>query len=54
MASAVANNFGPSTIMLEGPAAVSAAKEKEAKNALKASNIQHSREIQVTYFKLTA
>jgi len=44
--SAIANNYGPSTIQLEGRAAISAAKEKEAKNALKASKIQSSRELQ--------
>ena len=42
------NNYGPSTIQLEGQAAVSAAKEKEAKNALRKSEIQHGRELQVT------
>jgi len=43
--SAIANNYGPNTIQLEGAVAVSAAKEREAKNALQASNIQHSREL---------
>ena len=50
--SAVANNFGPSTILLEGPAAVSAAKEREAKNALQASNIQHAKDLRVNVFFL--
>eukprot|EP00091_Calanus_sinicus_P007050 TRINITY_DN17930_c0_g1_i1.p1 TRINITY_DN17930_c0_g1~~TRINITY_DN17930_c0_g1_i1.p1 ORF type:complete len:139 (-),score=41.51 TRINITY_DN17930_c0_g1_i1:334-726(-) len=43
---AVQNNFGPSTISLEGQAAVSAKSEEAAKHALRAAKIQHSREIQ--------
>ena len=48
--SAIANNYGPNTIQLEGAAAVSAAKEREAKNALQASNIQHAKELRVNCY----
>ena len=46
--SAIINNTGPSTIQLEGQAAVSAAKEREAKNALAANKLQNSRDMQVS------
>ena len=47
MASAVANNFGPRSVQLEGQAKVKAAKEKEAQHALQMERIQHGKDIQV-------
>ena len=47
MASAVANNFGPRSVQLEGQAKVKAAKEKEAKHALQKERIQNGKDIQV-------
>ena len=48
MASAVANNIGPSTVQLNGKAKVYAAKEKEAKHALQKEKIQHDKDLQVS------
>ena len=46
-ASAIANNYGPRTIQLEGNAAVSAAREQASKNDLAKARIEHSRELKV-------
>ena len=52
MASAVANNIGPSTVQLNGKAKVYAAKEKEAKHALQKEKIQHDKDLQVSLHRM--
>ena len=46
-ATATLMNTGPSTIMLEGPAAVSKAREQQAKHERDVERINHRREIEV-------
>ena len=46
-ANATLVNTGPSTIMLEGPAAVSKAREQQAKHERDVERINHRREIEV-------
>ena len=46
-ASATLMNTGPSTIMLEGSAAVSKAREQQAKHERDVERINHRREIEV-------